>query len=55
MALMMWIEYLNNPLGLRVGDCVIRAISKALNATWEEVYIDLWLEKVTWKIMSSMK
>ena len=37
----MWIEYLNNPFGLRVGDCVIRAISKALNQSWEKTYIDL--------------
>ena len=38
---MMWIEYLNNPFGLRVGDCVIRAISKALDKSWEETYVDL--------------
>lgn len=37
----MWIEYLNNPFGLRVGDCVIRAISKALDMRWEDVYIEL--------------
>lgn len=37
----MWIEYLNNPFGLRVGDCVIRAISKALDMAWEDVYIEL--------------
>jgi hypothetical protein len=40
----MWIEYLNNPLGLRVGDCVIRAISKALNQSWEKTYIDLCVQ-----------
>lgn len=40
----MWIEYLNNPLGLRVGDCVIRAISKALDKSWEETYIDLCVQ-----------
>jgi hypothetical protein len=40
----MWIEYLNNPLGLRVGDCVIRAISKALNQSWEKIYIDLCVQ-----------
>ena len=39
----MWIEYLNNPFGLRVGDCVIRAISKALDKSWEETYIELCL------------
>ena len=40
----MWIEYNPNPLGLRVGDCVIRAISKALDASWERVYIDLCVQ-----------
>lgn len=35
-------EYCNlNPHGLRVGDCVIRAISKALNQSWETTYIEL--------------
>lgn len=40
----MWIEYNPNPLGLRVGDCVIRAISKALDASWERVYVDLCVQ-----------
>jgi hypothetical protein len=40
----MWIEYLNNPFGLRVGDCVIRAISKALEQSWEKTYIDLCVQ-----------
>lgn len=40
----MWIEYLNNPFGLRVGDCVIRAISKALNQSWEKTFIDLCVQ-----------
>ena len=40
----MWIEYLNNPFGLRVGDCVIRAISKALDKSWEETYIDMCVQ-----------
>lgn len=40
----MWIEFNNNPLGLRVGDCVIRAISKALDKPWEKVYIDLCVQ-----------
>lgn len=35
--------YNPNPQGNRVGDCVIRAISKALNQTWEETYIELCL------------
>lgn len=40
----MWIEYNVNPFGLRVGDCVIRAVSKALNKSWEDAYIDLCLQ-----------
>ncbi|MEE1138191.1 MAG: hypothetical protein U0M02_06910 [Acutalibacteraceae bacterium] len=40
----MWIEFNTNPFGLRVGDCVIRAISKALNRPWEDIYIDLCLQ-----------
>lgn len=41
---MMWIEFNINPFGLRVGDCVIRAISKALDKPWEETYIDLCVQ-----------
>lgn len=37
----MWIEYQNNPVGRRVGDCTVRAISKALNMGWEAAYIAL--------------
>lgn len=40
----MWIEFNTNPFGLRVGDCVIRAISKALDRSWEDIYIDLCLQ-----------
>ena len=40
----MWIEYNPNPLGLRVGDCVIRAISKALCKSWEQTYMELCVQ-----------
>ena len=30
-----------NPVGARVGDCAVRAISKALGITWEEAYEEL--------------
>lgn len=36
--------YNPNPRSKRVGDCVIRAISKALNQSWEETYIDLTIQ-----------
>ena len=37
----MWVEYLNNPVGRRVGDCAVRAVSKALGMGWEAAYIAL--------------
>ena len=40
----MYAEYNNNPQNKRVGDCVIRAIAKAMSKDWNEVYIDLSLE-----------
>ncbi len=39
-----YVSYNPNPDGIRVGDCVIRALSKALGQTWEETYIDLSVE-----------
>lgn len=41
----MYSYYNPNPIkNKRVGDCVIRAISKALNQSWEETYIDLTIQ-----------
>ena len=40
----MWERYENNPCGKITGDCVIRAISKALGREWYDVYIDLTIE-----------
>ena len=37
--MLMWIEYNNNPVGRRVGDCAVRAISKALDVDWERAYV----------------
>jgi len=34
----MWEEYNPNPAGRRVGDCAVRAISKALDIDWEYAY-----------------
>ena len=39
----MYSEYNPNPRGKRVGDCVIRALSKATGKSWEETYIELCL------------
>lgn len=35
----MFIEYNPNPVGRRVGDCSVRAISKALDIDWETAYV----------------
>ena len=34
----MYIKYNPNPTGRNVGDCAVRAISKALNISWEDAY-----------------
>ena len=34
----MWEEFNNNPVGRRVGDCAVRAVSKALDCDWETAY-----------------
>ena len=39
-----FVSYNPNPAGEKVGDCVIRALSKALGQKWEETYIDLCVE-----------
>lgn len=40
----MYIFVNENPAGLKIGDCVVRAISTALNQPWERTYIDLCIE-----------
>lgn len=39
----MYIQYNANPSAQRVGDCTIRAMSKATGKEWEEVYLDTCL------------
>lgn len=34
----MWIEYNPNPAGRSVGDCAVRALTKALNVSWEKAF-----------------
>ena len=41
---MAWIEFNSNPYGIRVGDCSVRAICKALDETWEKSYSRISLE-----------
>lgn len=40
----MYAYFNENPAGRSVGDCAIRAASKALGQTWEETYVGLALE-----------
>ena len=42
--LMSYTYYNPNPTGRSVGDCAVRALSKALDQTWEETYAGLALE-----------
>lgn len=39
----MWMSYNANPQNNRVGDCTVRAISKATDRLWEETYLGLCL------------
>lgn len=36
-----YIQYNPNPSRNRVGDCTVRAITKAMNSTWEQIYAGL--------------
>ena len=42
-----------NPFHRRADDCVIRAIAKLLNKSWEEIYADLCLEGLRYYDMPS--
>ncbi len=37
----MWVHYNPNPVKAASGDCSVRAISKALNLTWEQAFTRL--------------
>lgn len=50
---MSFIKYNPNPDGNHVGDCVVRAISKALEISWEEAYIELAMQGFMMKNMPS--
>ena len=40
-----YVYFSNNPRGKHnIGDCSVRAISKALNIPWESAYLDLAME-----------
>lgn len=47
-------EFYNpNPKGSNIGDCVIRALTKACDMTWDDVYLDLMLLGFNLKDMPS--
>ncbi len=50
---MAFIEYNPNPRGLKVGDCSVRAITKALNMDWESAYMLLVAQGMEMKDMPS--
>ena len=39
MVIKVWIKYNPNPAGRQVGDCSVRAVSKALDINWEKAYL----------------
>lgn len=49
----MYKYYNPNPNGLKVGDCTVRAICKALNQDWDTTYTDLIAQGFMMKDMPS--
>lgn len=49
----MFIFYNSNPNGIFVGDCVIRAISKLTDKSWEDIYLALSIQGFIMKDMPS--
>lgn len=41
---MAYVYYNPNPHSKSVGDCVIRAISKAMNYSWDQTYLELCIQ-----------
>lgn len=50
---MAYVFYNPNPKNKRVGDCVIRAVGKALNQNWTDTYIGLCSEGLMFKDLPS--
>lgn len=40
----MWVEFNANPKNKHIGDCTIRAISFAMDVSWEDAYLGLVTE-----------
>ena len=50
---MAFVFYNPNPKNQRVGDCAVRAISKAVGTDWQDAYIGLCAERLACKDMPS--
>lgn len=50
---MPYVQFNPNPYNQRVGDCVVRALCKALDKEWEDAYISLCAEGLTYFDMPS--
>ena len=50
---MSYVYYNPNPLKLSVGDCAIRAISKALSMPWEKTYLAITMQGLSMYDMPS--
>ena len=50
---MTWVEFNNNPAGRRVGDCVVRAVSLALETDWDTAYAQVASKGFSLKDMPS--
>lgn len=48
-----WMKFENNPYGRNVGDCAVRAVSKAIGSDWEKAYAELALMGFTMGDMPS--
>lgn len=49
----MYVYYNPNPKGNKVGDCVIRGISKVMDKSWDDVYLGITTEGFLCKDMPS--
>ena len=49
----MYVEFNPNPVRALVGDCTVRAISKALNKSWQDTYIELAIQGLNMNDMPS--
>jgi hypothetical protein len=50
---MAFVFFNNNPSNLRVGDCAVRAVSKAIGKDWTDTYIGLCSEGLIFKDLPS--